>query len=45
MLTCKECGAPVKVDDDDNLQRTCDHESAPVIAEMAADCFGQASLS
>jgi len=45
MLRCKECGAPVTVDEDETLHRSCEHETAPVIAEMVADCFGQAKLS
>lgn len=37
MLTCQKCGATVVTPE----SRACGHNDAPVIASMAATCYGE----
>lgn len=43
MLECKTCGAPVK-QDGDKLVRTCEHETAPIVANLTAEAKGSARI-
>jgi hypothetical protein len=41
---CKECGAEVRLVDGE-LVRTCDHEHAPILANMTAHATGEAKVA
>jgi hypothetical protein len=43
MLTCKTCGAVVN-QVDGLLKRTCEHNDAPIVANMQASAKGTAVL-
>lgn len=42
-LTCKECGAPAKVEDG-VVVRTCAHDKVPVVADMKATARGAGGM-
>jgi hypothetical protein len=47
--TCKICGAKVypiknKVAGQDRMLRTCEHDKAPVVADMKASCAGKGGI-
>lgn len=37
---CAECSTPAQVLQDGKIVRRCDHETAPVVAEVAATVYG-----
>ena len=40
-LTCAECGAVVEVAN----KRSCGHDTATIIANLSAKCYGQSKVS
>lgn len=43
-FSCSECGAPILILDG-NVTRHCQHDHAPIIANLTATAYGSASFA
>ena len=42
---CKVCGALAAVNDDQSVTRTCEHNGAPMIANLKATLYGKSRVA